>query len=95
MISWIIIMTQIRMAIIALFSNFSVMKNYLSFLLTLISILGALGLAYFKGVDVSSLLPTLLGIYVVSKATEKSSMVWAASKDANANSGEVIKEMSK
>lgn len=88
-------MTQIRMAIIALFSNFSVMKNYLSFLLTLISILGALGLAYFKGVDITSLLPTLLGIYIVSKTTEKSNMIWAASKDPQSNTQEVIKEMSK
>jgi hypothetical protein len=88
-------MTDIKIAIVKLFSNFSVMKNYLSFLLTLISILGALGLAYFKGVDVSSLLPTLLGIYVVSKSTEKSAMAWAASSDPKADTGEVIKEMSK
>jgi len=44
------------------------LKPYATFVLTLISIVGSLVLAFTKDTDVTMLLPTLLGIYVSAKA---------------------------
>lgn len=70
---------------VSMFSNLKLMKNYLSFVLTLISIVGSLLLGWFKGISLDALLPSLLGIYVLGRVVEKGNVVWAASKDPNAN----------
>lgn len=69
-------------------------KGYGTFFLTLISIIGSLALAFSKDVDVSILLPSLLGIYVGVHGGVKASNTWAASKDQNADTNKVISENS-
>lgn len=61
------------------------MKNKLSFLLTFISVIGVLLLAWFKNVDIQVLLPSVLGIYIVGRTTTNVSTAWAASKDPQAD----------
>jgi len=68
-------------------------KNYLSFVLTLISILGSLALAWCKNTDVGALLPALLGIYVVGRTSQKGMAYFAASKDKKADTRAVIKDL--
>jgi hypothetical protein len=70
------------------------LKNYLSFWLTFLCILGALGLAYTKGLDITMLLPSLLGIYITNRTAEKASAHWAASKDQSADTEKVIEMIS-
>jgi len=69
-------------------------KNYLSFFLTLISIVGVLLLAWFKGIELDLLLPSLLGLYITGRTVEKSSAHWSASKDSAANTEKVIEMVS-
>lgn len=69
------------------------MKNYLSFILTLICILGSLALGWFKGVDQTVLLPSLLGLYVLGRAGQKSVAMFAASKDPNCDTENVINSL--
>jgi len=66
------------------------LKNKLSFVLTLLSILGVLALAWFKAINIEILLPSLLGIYVAGRTAHKVSAGIAASKDPNANTAEVL-----
>lgn len=68
-------------------------KNKMSFVLTLISILGLFGLAYFKDVDIALTLPTVLGIFVAGRTFISTSHGWAASKDPKANTVETIKSL--
>ncbi len=70
------------------------LRPYATFFLTSVSIVGALILAFTKDVDITMLLPTLLGIYVSGKATERVSAHYNARSDPNADTAEVIKSVS-
>jgi hypothetical protein len=61
------------------------MKNKLSFLLTFISVVGIFVLAWFKGIDIQVLLPSVLTIYIVGRTTTNVSTAWAASRDPQAD----------
>lgn len=65
-----------------------------AFVLTSMCILGTLA-GKFLGLvaDVNTLLPTLLGLYLSQRAGRAVSAHWAVSKDPNANSVELIKEL--
>jgi len=69
------------------------MKNYLSFFLTLICIVGSLALAWFKGIPLDMLLPSLLGIYVLGRTGQKGMAYFAASKDETADTRAVIQDL--
>jgi hypothetical protein len=60
-------------------------KDNRSFILCLIALVGALGLAYGKGVDVSMLVPTILGLYITGRTTEKVSAHMNARMDSDAD----------
>ncbi len=68
------------------------LKPYATFILALISIVGSLVLAFTRNTDVSTLLPTLLGIYIGAKAGVTANGHWAASKDKDANTTSVIEK---
>jgi hypothetical protein len=74
--------------------SLAAIKSYLSFWLTFLSISGSLYLGYTKGIDLTVLLPALLGIYVTNRTAEKVSTHWAASKDADADTEKVIEMIS-
>jgi hypothetical protein len=61
----------------------------LSFLAT--SIVGALAL--WKGTDVQTLLPAVLGLYLGHKVSTGISAHWSACKDPDADTGEAIKDV--
>jgi hypothetical protein len=61
------------------------MKSKLSFILTLISVIGIFILAWFKNIDIQMLLPSVLGIYIIGRTTTNVSTAWAASKDPQAD----------
>ena len=61
------------------------MKSKLSFLLTLISVIGIFVLAWFRNIDIQVLLPSVLAIYIVGRTTTNVSTAWAASKDPQAD----------
>lgn len=65
-------------------------KEFSTFILTLISIAGTLLLGIIKGFDVSGVIPTILGIYIGGRSVVKSSAHWAASKDPNADTKAVV-----
>jgi hypothetical protein len=73
--------------------SFKLTKMHLSFVLSLIALLGVLALAWYKGVNLDILLPSILGIYIVGKSVQKMSGHWAASKDPNANTTEIIEKL--
>lgn len=64
--------------------------NLRSFILVLLSVIGLFLLAFFKGVDISMSLPTLVSMYVLSKVAGRVSDGWASSKDPNADTNEAI-----
>lgn len=68
-------------------------KDNRSFLLTLLCIVGSLTLAFVKDLDVTMLLPALLGIYVTKRATEKVSAHVNARKDVDADLSDIIKTL--
>ena len=71
------------------------MKNKLSFILTLSSILGIFVLAWFKNLDIQMLLPSVLGIYVIGRTTTNVSTAWAASKDPQADTMKAVELIDK
>lgn len=71
------------------------MKNKLSFILTLLSIVGVFVLAWYKNIDIQMLLPSILGIYVIGRTTSSVSTTWAASKDPNADTLKAIEMIDK
>lgn len=71
--------------------SLAAVRNYLSFFLTLLCIVGVFGLAYFKGTDVTTVLPLLLGIYVGGRTTQKAVEIASASRDPNCDTIEAIK----
>jgi len=66
------------------------LKEFSTFILTLIAIAGTLLLGIVNGTDVSGSIPTILGIYVGGRSVVKSSAHWAASKDPNADTKAVV-----
>jgi len=76
-----------------IFKNLGMMKAYLGFILTLISIVGCLTLCWFKGIDISLTLPTLLGIYISGKTVERTAAVMSVAKDPAADTRQVIADM--
>lgn len=66
------------------------MKNKLSFILTLLSLIGIFALAWHKDLDIQMLLPSVLAIYVLGRTTTNVSTAWAASKDPNADTLKAI-----
>lgn len=66
------------------------MKNKLSFVLTFISVIGILLLAWFKNVNIEIMLPSILATYILGRTTNSVSNVWAASKDPNADTLQAI-----
>lgn len=68
-------------------------KPYMTALLTLISIVGILALAFIRDVDIQILLPTVLGIYVGGKTTQKVSAHINARGDTVANTEHVIDKL--
>lgn len=78
---------------LSMFEAMKPTKQNLSFVLTFISIIGLLTLAFYKGVDISMSLPAVLGIYVGARAGQKSLAIYAASKDENADTHAVIRDL--
>lgn len=68
-------------------------QTQLGFILTLICIKGLFALAFIKGVDILGTLPVILATYVGARTAERGMAVMAASKDPNANTHEVIREL--
>jgi hypothetical protein len=64
--------------------------NLRSFILVMIGVLGFFGLALYKDVAVDDAIPTLIGMYVASRAASMMSSGWAASKDPNADTVKVL-----
>ncbi|MEM4379361.1 MAG: hypothetical protein QXL01_01560 [Thermoplasmatales archaeon] len=73
--------------------NVRLMRAYLGFLLTLISVMGCLVLAWFKGTDIEFMLPTILGIYISAKTVERTTAVWSASRDSKADTRAILRDM--
>jgi len=69
------------------------LRHHLSFILCLISTIGLLALAWFKQVDISYMLPTIVVGYVVGRAGLKASHAWSASKDPQADTQKVIEKL--
>ena len=70
-----------------------IIKTRLSFILTLISIVGLFALAFVKNIDVTSTIPVVLGVYVASKSTTKIMHSINASKDPRCNTANVISRL--
>jgi ABC-type proline/glycine betaine transport system permease subunit len=73
--------------------NINLAKHYLSFILTMICVLGLFALAWFKDVDILSTLPIVLGTYVGARTVEKTVAVRSAASDPNADTRAVIKDV--
>lgn len=73
-----------------MFKSFTAMKGYLLFWLTFISIAGSLCLAFFKDVDVTILLPALLGIYATHSFGKAASAHWNARHDSDADVEKIV-----
>ena len=71
------------------------MKNKLSFILTFISVVGVLVLAWYKNIDIQVLLPSVLAIYIAGRASTNISTTWAASKDPAADTVKVCEMIDK
>lgn len=69
------------------------MRSYLSFVLTLISIIGVLAAHFVRGTDIELLLPSVLGIYVLGRTSERVMTVKSASQDEHSNAVDAIKAM--
>ena len=63
------------------------------FVVVTLSIFIAAVLAFYKGTDISSVLPTLVGLYLGSKATSSVSAHIAASRDETCSTAQVIREV--
>lgn len=72
------------------FRSFAAMKGYLLFWLTLLCIVGSLALAAFKDVDVTILLPSLLGIFAAHSFGKTASAHLNARKDTDADVEKVV-----
>lgn len=70
-------------------------KKNMQFSLVAFSIVGLFALAWFKGTDISMLLPTVLGMFVLGHTATNVSSAWALSKDANADTAQGINDLEK
>lgn len=75
--------------------SLEIIQTRLGFVITLVSVVGLIGLAWFKGVDITMALPTVVGLYLTGRTASAVSHVWAASKDPNADTAEIVKELEK
>lgn len=75
------------------FKNVNLMKHYFSFILTMTSVLGFFTLAWFKGTDIGSVIPVVIGLYIGSRSLEKSVAVVSASRDGKADTRAVINDL--
>jgi len=66
-------------------------KDNRSFILCLIGTLGTLFLAYTKGIDIELLLPTIIGIYVTGRTSQKISAHYNARQDTDADVVDIIR----
>jgi hypothetical protein len=71
----------------------SLLKTKLSFIVTLVAIVGLLIVFYFKGTNVAMEITTIVGIYVVGRNAASISHGWAASKDPNADTKATIEKL--
>jgi hypothetical protein len=69
------------------------LKDNRSFLLCLIGTLGVLGLAYTKDTNIDLLLPTVIGIYVTGRTSQKISAHYNARHDEDADVVDIIKSL--
>lgn len=74
-------------------STIAGMKNYLSFWLTLISVVGVLVAHFVLGTDIELLLPTILGIYITNRTAGKVSAHMASAKDPQSDTDSLIKSV--
>lgn len=81
------------MSLMSILKNTNLMKHYLSFMLTLVSILGLFALAWFKDVEITAVLPIVLASYIGARTIEKTVSISAASKDPNADTRQVIRDI--
>jgi hypothetical protein len=61
-----------------------------SFFLTLLSLVILFVLAWFKGVDVVTTIPRVLGVYLGTRTADKGVAIMGASRDPNADTAAVI-----
>jgi hypothetical protein len=64
-----------------------------SFILSLTGLACLTAMCVLKGVDTSTAISLLVGGYVASRSGEKASNVWAASKDKDCSTAEVIEKL--
>lgn len=76
-----------------MFDKLSFIRQYLSFVLTLLGMIASTTLAFNGKADATVLLPTLLAIYIGGRTSEKMSAHWAASKDVDADTELVIQQV--
>lgn len=70
-------------------------KKIMQYTLAVASVLGLLALAWFKGTDISLMLPSILGLYWGGHTAQNISAGWALSKDPNADTAAGIDNMEK
>lgn len=75
------------------FKNVNLVKHYFSFILTLVSVIGFFLLAWFKGVDVGSVVPVLVASYIGARSLEKSVQSVAASRDKDCSTRQVLADI--
>ena len=64
-----------------------------AFFVTVLTVLLVAGLAFFKGVDASSTLPALVGLFLGQTATRAVSSHFAASRDPQCDTAKIIREV--
>jgi hypothetical protein len=68
-------------------------KDNRTFLMCAVSIVGVIGLNFYNGLDISILLPTIIGIYATSRTTQKVSAHYNARQDTDSDLDNIIKTM--
>jgi hypothetical protein len=69
------------------------LKTKLSFILAFTAVIGSLILCYLKGIDITFLLPSLVGTYIAGRTVEKASAHWATMKDPDGDIEKVIQAL--
>ena len=67
-----------------IFASAAAIRNYLSFILTLICIAAAIVAHFVRGTDIEILLPTLLGLYLGARTVTRTSAHVVAGKGSDA-----------
>jgi len=68
-------------------------RNYLSFILTLISVLGVLLAHFMLGTEIEILLPAILGLYLGTRTFNKAGEYKAATNDEKADTKAIIESV--